>query len=438
MARAFLIATIALLVATPPPTVELLVRNARIVHGDGRVTPRGTVAVRHGRIVAITAGDVRGGTAVAREIDGTGRTLIPGLIDAHVHVSDWALPLFLRYGVTTVRDLHNTPSYILALSQHPSPSQPTVLAAGAALDGPGSSWAGARIVSSVAEARAAVREQVSAGVDVISVQSRLGPVMVEAIVREAGARGVPVAADLGKTSASAAARSGVASIEHLSGIVEAAADDAERLQGTAEDRMGTWAESAREGARVDPRSLGTVARTLRAEHVAIVPALALREVFAQLGDAALRRETALAGVPADVVGGEWERFAADTRAWWNGEIGRRFEQALPTLQNFVASYARMGGRVVAGTDAGEPFVVPGASLHRELQLYVAAGLTPAAALRTATVDAAALAGVADRTGVIDVGKDADLVLLDGDPLADITATMRIRAVVHAGTVVHER
>jgi hypothetical protein len=436
MARAFLIAT-ALLVATPPPPVELLVRNARIVHGDGRVTPRGTVAVRHGRIVAITAGDVRGGTAVAREIDGTGRTLIPGLIDAHVHVADWALPLFLRYGVTTVRDLHNTPSYILSLSQHPSPSQPTVLAAGAALDGPGSSWAGAWIVSSVADARAAVREQVSAGVDVISVRSRLGPVMVDAIVREASARGVPVAADLGKTSASAAARSGVASIELLSGIVEAA-DDAERLQDAAEDRMRTWAESAREWARVDPRSLGTVARTLRAEHVAIVPALAVREVFAQLGDAALRRETALAGIPANVVAGEWERFAADTRAWWSGEIGRRFEQALPTLQNFVASYARMGGRVVAGTDAGQPFVVPGASLHRELQLYVAAGLTPAAALRTATVDAAALAGVADRTGLIDVGKDADLVLLDGDPLADITATMRIRAVVHAGTVVYER
>jgi imidazolonepropionase-like amidohydrolase len=93
---------------------------------------------------------------------------------------------------------------------------------------------------------------------------------------------------------------------------------------------------------------------------------------------------------------------------------------------------------VAGTDTPQQFVVPGTSLHRELQLYVAGGLTTAAALKTATADAAELLGISDHAGTVEVGKDADLVLLDADPLADISATMRIRMVIRGGSVVYER
>ena len=83
-------------------------------------------------------------------------------------------------------------------------------------------------------------------------------------------------------------------------------------------------------------------------------------------------------------------------------------------------------------------MVPGASLHRELQLYVAGGLTTAAALKTATTNAADLLGIADRAGTMEIGKDADLVLLDADPLADISATMQIRLVIRGGSIVYER
>jgi imidazolonepropionase-like amidohydrolase len=83
-------------------------------------------------------------------------------------------------------------------------------------------------------------------------------------------------------------------------------------------------------------------------------------------------------------------------------------------------------------------VVPGASLHRELELIVSAGLSPAAALQAATADAASLLGIQDRAGTIDAGKAADLVLLDGDPLTDIRNTRRIAAVIKDGVVVFER
>jgi imidazolonepropionase-like amidohydrolase len=371
-------------------------------------------------------------------VDGTGRTLIPGLIDAHVHVTDWALPLFLRYGVTTVRDLHNAPSYILPLARDDAPGRPRIVAAGALLDGPGSFWKDARIVGAAGDARVAVREQIAAGAGVIKVYTRLPPAVVDVAVQEARARGVPVAAHLGKTTAATAARLGVASIEHLSGVAEAATAEPERLRAAHDDFLAGWTAFEREWPRLDASRLEDVARTLRAAGVVLVPTLALHEAFSRLGDADLLRDPALAAVPADVVRGEWDPRDIMGRAGWSSATMQEFKRTLPVLQRFVASYVKNGGRVAAGTDTPQQFVVPGASLHRELQLYVGGGLTPAAALRAATSDAAALLGISDRVGTVDVGKDADMVLLDADPLADIGATTTLRLVVRGGTVVYER
>src|SRR5215217_2383846 len=138
MLRALLVLAIACVMPIPlPQAADLVVRNARVVHGDGRVTPRATVVVRGGRIAAILAEKTAGAPQGHRNIDASGRTIIPGLIDAHVHVSDWSLPLFLRYGVTTIRDLHNPPAYILPLAREDAPDRPHIIAAGALLDGPG-------------------------------------------------------------------------------------------------------------------------------------------------------------------------------------------------------------------------------------------------------------------------------------------------------------
>jgi len=433
-----LLATACIMTSSPPDAADLALRNVRIVHGDGRVTPRATLTVRRGRIAAISAGDLRAGLRPRREVDGAGRTLIPGLIDAHVHVTDWALPLLLRHGVTTVRDLHNAPAYILPLAREDALDRPRIVAAGALLDGPGSFWKDARVISTVADARAAVRDQVAAGAGVIKVYTRLPVAIISAVVQEARARGTPVAAHLGKTTAVGAARAGVSSIEHLSGIADAASDQPGRLLAAHEDFLAGWTMFEREWARLDPARLDEVARALRAGGVVLVPTLALHEAFARLADPDLLRDPALAGVPPHVLEREWDPKDIMNRAQWTPDTMRDFKAALPVLQRFVASYVRMGGRVVAGTDTPQQFVVPGASLHRELQLYVAGGLTTAAALKTATTNAADLLGIADRAGTVEIGKDADLVLLDADPLADISATMQIRLVIRGGSIVYER
>ena len=420
--------------------LDLLIRNVRIVHGDGRVTPSATVLVRSGRITAVAAGDVRGGPQARREVNGAGGTLIPGLIDAHVHVSDASLPLFLRFGITTVRDLHNTPAYILPLARDDMPTRPRIIAAGALLDGRGSAWPGARIVESVFDVRAAVREQVGAGAGVIAVAPRLSAALTDAVVREASARGVPVAVHLGRTTALAAARAGVASVEHAGSV--AGGDAADAWLTTADGEFRQWPSGVREWALTNPARLDEETRKLRENAVVLVPTLALYEALAR-GTGQTGEQVRLKADTTERATCEEVRLNAGGTAPATGQDGRRTADAtegdpVAVLGRLVARFARLGGIVAAGSDAALPLVSPGASLHRELQLYVAAGLTPAAALETATVRAARLLAVADRVGTVDTGKDADLVLLDGDPLADITATLRVRLVVRAGMIVYER
>lgn len=178
----------------PPTSFDLAIRHARVIHGDGRVTPRATVFVSSGRISRIDTTPAADAVPVRRAIEAAGQTLIPGLIDAHVHVESWSAPLFLKYGVTSVRDVHNAPDVILPMSRDDSPVRPRIVAAGAMLDGPGSVWPNAVIVSDIASVRVAVRRQVEAGAGVIKVYTRLSSSMIAAIVQEARARGVPVAA----------------------------------------------------------------------------------------------------------------------------------------------------------------------------------------------------------------------------------------------------
>ena len=435
-AAAMIVFASALVMSQAP--ADLLIRNVRVVHGDGRVTPRATVVVRGAVItnVEAAAGDrpAAAEPPARRVIDASGKTMIPGLIDAHVHVEPWTPAVFLKYGVTTVRDLHSDASAIFPMAREDSPDRPRIITSGPLIDGIGSFWKNAVQADTVGEARAAVRAEVDAGAKVIKVYTRLQPSLVAVIAAEARARGVPVAAHLGKTTAVQAAEAGVTSIEHLSGIADAASDDPGRLFKAHDDFLGGWTAFELEWQRVPFARLEAVARQLIARGVVIVPTLALHEAFSRLADADLMRDPALADVPPAVLRDSWDPADIMGRARWTPDTLAQFKKTLPVLQRFVALYARLGGKIAAGTDTPQQFVVPGASLHRELELYVASGLSPAAALHTATQGAAALLGIQDHVGTIGAGMAADFLLLDGDPLADIRHTRRIAVVVKGGVL----
>jgi imidazolonepropionase-like amidohydrolase len=233
----------------------------------------------------------------------------------------------------------------------------------------------------------------------------------------------------------AAAQAGQRSDEHLTQIFEACStiertvfDERHSLEGDALTAR-IDAQESRVLEAYDQRTCDHVAAALAMSGQAQVPTLILPYV-----------ESKPAG-HAPASDARWQYLRADERTRW-----LRIQQTLtveeravaarrwPVARKIVTSLHHAGAVFLAGTDTPMPNVYPGFSLHEELALLVESGLSPAEALRSATLAPASFLGIADRSGSVSVGKRADLVLLDANPLTDIRNTRRIRAVVLDGRV----
>lgn len=326
----------------------------------------------------------------ATVVDGAGGTLLPGLIDTHAHVSDEAhLRACAANGVTTVLDMA-APHFAATMALKHRPGLPSLLSAGRPASGPGSMFVttmgfpASTGLAGPAEAERFVADRVAEGSDYIKIivedpriprSKPIGAGTIAAVVTAAHAAGLTTVAH-------------VVSAGTLRTAVEAGVDVVTHTALTSE--------------------LGPEVERLIAERpVAIIPTLAMMDGVAQaIGGKPMFRLLSLV-VPA---------------------MRMRYRHAEAT----VRAFRRAGRPVLAGTDANAdprtPFQPPhGAAMHDELRRLVAAGLTPAEALRGATALAAATFGLTDR-GAIEPGRRADLVLVAGDPTRDITATRDIRAV----------
>jgi len=350
-------------------------------------------------------------------VDGSGKFLIPGLWDFHVHAlfdpeaARTFLPRFVAAGVTGIRDMGGSLEVLRAVRWALLAGTlvgPRIVAAGAVIDGPEPVDPSVSIaVGDSATASAALDSLVRAGADFVKVYTLLPREVYFVLLREAWRRGLTVAGHVPESvSVREAADSGQRSIEHLR-------DEVEPLCARA----------------ADP-SCSRLLDTLRARGTWLVPTLVVLRVKAILDDSSLVRDPRLGAVPPFVRGG-WEgiRERAQERPadYWRERRARFFDELALT-----GAAWRAGVPLLAGTDAGALFTYPGSSLHDELVQLVRAGLTPAAALRAATLDPARFLGAADSMGTVAAGKVADLVLLDADPLADIRNTQRIAAVVLRG------
>lgn len=173
-----------------------------------------------------------------------------------------------------------------------------------------------------------------------------------------------------------------------------------------------------------------MAERLVAEKVTLIPTLVLHDTFSRLDDPALAADSALRAVPdSEIV--RWNVPGMVRRAGWTQEDFAAFRAARANQDLFVRLYRAAGGRVVAGTDAANQMLIPGTSLHRELELLVAAGFLPSDALYSATRDAARLLA-ADSIGVLAVGRKADLVVLGADPVLDIANLRTVERVMLRG------
>ncbi|HEX3275666.1 MAG TPA: amidohydrolase family protein [Gemmatimonadales bacterium] len=420
----------------PPPDGVALVGATLIDGSGGPPLPDAVVVVRGGRVESV---GTRAGWTLpprTRQLDLAGRWIMPGLIDAHAHVERWALPRYLAWGVTTVRDVHGQLDSVLQLRQAVNLgtiSGPRMYSAGAMIDGLPTTYPDAFGAGSPREARKGVDRMVNAGADLIKLYTRVDPPLLQAVMDEAGTFNIRVAAHLGLTDAVTAARAGVTTIEHLSGVPEAALGDPSALLAAhREGFFAGWTAFERAWAGLDSAALERVARAIAERGTILVPTLVLHETFSRLDDSTVLHDSTLAAVP-QVAQRRWNVADMIQRAGWTAADYPAFRAARPQQDRFLREFAAAGGRIATGTDAANQLLIPGYSLHRELELLVAAGFTPRDALLDATRNGALVLGV-DSLGLLAPGKGADLVILTRDPLSDIHHTLAIDRVMCRGVL----
>jgi imidazolonepropionase-like amidohydrolase len=333
-----------------------------------------------------------------------------------------------------VRDVHGVLDEVMVQRKRlnlDSLRGPRVYAAGAMIDGLPATYPDAIGANDQREARRGVDRLVSGGVDLIKVYTRIDAPLLRAIVDEAKAFNLGVAGHLGMIDAVTAAKAGIASIEHMSGVPEAASTNPSSL--FAAHYRGFfpgWTAFERSWAGLDSASLARVAAALAEAKVTIVPTLVLHETLSRLNDPGSLQDPGLRDVP-EAQQRSWDVQGLISRAGWTEPDFEAFRRSRPQQDLFLRAFAAAGGRIAAGTDAANQLLVPGYSEHREMELLVQAGLTPREALRAATRNGAVLLG-ADSVGLIAPGKVADLLVLIKDPLVDIRNTRSIQAVMSRG------
>jgi imidazolonepropionase-like amidohydrolase len=437
--RLRLLASVGLLLPGCKPVSDgLALVGATLIDGTGGPPlADAAVVVRGGRIESV---GTRTGFELPQrtsELDLSGRWIIPGLIDAHTHLAPaatWARPRFLAWGVTTVRDVHGGLNAVIALRKHANlgtGDTPRMYVAGSMIDGLPTTYTDAIGVNSEKAARKAVDRLVSAGVDFIKIYTHIDVPLLRAILDEARTFNVSVTGHLGMVDAVTAAKAGISSIEHMTGVPEAASRERSSLI-TAHYRgfFPGWTASERSWADLDSAALTQVAARLAEEKITLIPTLVLHETLSRLNDPATLRDPSLTEVPAGPRA-EWDVPGLINRAGWTEADFAAFRRSRPQQDLFVRAFAAAGGRIAVGTDAVNQLLVPGFSQHREMELLVGAGLTPREALRAATRNGAVLLG-ADSLGLLAPGKVADLIVLKKDPLADIRNTRAIESVMTHG------
>jgi imidazolonepropionase-like amidohydrolase/ABC-type multidrug transport system permease subunit len=424
-----------------------LIRGARIFVGDGKVIESGSILIRNGKIAAVYGGEGPDPKTVkATLVEAAGKTVLPGLIDVHVHLvapggfyADMSkydpgahmlrnLAAYLYSGVTAVRSVGDPLDLVLKVRS--SVNSGERLGAELFTCGPLFTAQGGHGIeyfknlppkvreqaeaqpASVEEARRQVDELKHADVDCIkavlesgggaSVFNRLDSAIFQAIAQEAHAQQLPFAVHTGD----------------VRDVTDAVSADANSIE------HGSFREPIPDG----------LFQQMASKQIFYDPTLSVAEAFRDFaaGKTDLLKRSLVQQVgPTDLIEGTEKEMASADVEPMREHIAQFPVSVEIGTKNLLAAY-KDGVNLVTGSDAGNFLVIHGPTVQHELELWVHAGIPPAVALQAATYNAARLLRAENQIGSIRVGNDADLLLVDGNPLEDITAVERISIVVFKG------
>lgn len=438
---------------------DLIIKNVTIVDVEnGLVKPAMDLAVSGDRIAAILPHKSDRQYPTGQVIDGSGKYLIPGLWDMHTHTW-WAykdfFPLLIANGVTGIREMFGSLENIkqiraeIAAGEIPGPE---IYSAGAIVDGDPAIWPGSDVAGSPEAGREYVRKQMAEGADFIKVYSLLDRQTYFAIADESKKQRIPFAGHIpAKVTIEEAVAAGQHTIEHAIGLLEYCSDKKDHyfavMRGEKHDSLlsGRWAYMRRQKFIVDSfdaQKVADLAALLTDSNTWLCPTNTVNRSFAEMNDPEFRKDERTAYMPAVAMRG-WDP-TQDFRLRWRTEADYQISKDRYQL---ILSNTKIlhdaGVKFLAGTDYPNPFCFPGFSLHDELQIFVDAGLSPLAALQTATLNPALFLQRNDDFGSVESGKIANLLLLNANPLDNIANTREIAAVVlrgryHAGSALREK
>ena len=433
-----------LLLALPLLTLCADAQTLTITHATvidtvtGKIQPDSTIIINGNRITTVAPSSQLKPTA-GQVIDATGKYLIPGLWDMHTHVyfdstaadgTDLVLPLFLANGITGIRDMGSALDPVLQARDDIAAHRllgPRMIVSGPMLDGPKSHYKAAIAIATPEDGRKAVDMLKGRGVDFIKVQSGIPREAYFAIADESKKIGIPFEGHVPDSiRASEAVASGQRTFEHLIGIFEASSPDETKYL-TSKKTVGMFL------ATYDPAREAKIISLLARNQVWQCPTL-FWERGQWLVDAIdYTKDPDLAYAPHTWVDKHWP-------AAQKGIMKSLDTDPLPIRKKFVTHELDIVRKLhaanvpfLAGTDtpAGVD-VLPGISLHLELQRFVAAGFSPLQALQTATLNPAKFYNNLNDYGTVQPGRIADLVLLEANPLNSIANTRKIAAVITDG------
>jgi hypothetical protein len=434
---------------TPPLTVQTTTESKRpvpkalVLRGgtvfesrSGHMLSDQTIIIRGERIEKV--GSRRSIARIpsgARILDARGKFIIPGLIDAHVHLvhqlddahltGDEVLPMFLAAGVTTIRDAGDTvvPQKIIArYAEAHAESCPRVFLCSPLIDSAPPihrdiGWS----LSDPEAVPAFVEDMAKWGVTTLKIYAGTDRNVGRRIIEEGHRRGLIITAHLGPYRAQDAVADGIDCLEHIWSVFNyIIPEDARRTP------------DHRASLNLTNSMAQDLIKSLALRRVMVDPTLAVFRNMILLNDLeSVNQHSDNAHAPARLRQ-HWENYRQ--RANLDPATREVRRREFLKYQELTAQLYRAGVPILAGTDTPEPYVPPGFSLLQELEIFVEAGLPPSAALQAATINNAAVLKQQSQLGSIEPGKLADLVILSSDPTADIGNVRRIEKVIRGGRI----
>lgn len=442
-----------------PNEGAVMIINANVVTGDGGdILKNQAVTIIHQKVTSIENMNSVKTPHGIKIIDARNGYLLPGFIDTHAHVgigpvgfemegeapviysspsdaiADKTLDTLLKYGVTTARDPGGSTKITIAAKRRLQAEKiagPQLFVAGDIIDTTRFDNLAAT-VTTPDDVRAEVARQVEAGVDWIKLYTGLSKEMVTAGIDEAHAHNVKVTGHLQATNWTEASNLGIDSIVHIiPGSSELLPLD-KRAEYEASMQKATFMLKWFEDADFTSPEITEMIAAMRERNVSIDPTLVIFHAMAYGDDEAYLSNPALDQVSPELL--ENWRTKFNFNFGWTEEDFKYAQSVWPRVEEFTRLLHLSGVHLTVGTDANNPWVVPGDSFHTELELLVQAGISARDVITLATKNGAELLGVIDSVGTISVKKQADLVLVKSNPYEDITSTRKIIWVMQDGEI----